>query len=101
MSTGIISLAAQAQQLAGLATGLFYVNLVAYPVLLTLLVLRLVLFPKEFWVALTSHKEGPTFLALVPATALLGSQFVQLANNHFMGNMLWLAALINWLLISY
>jgi tellurite resistance protein TehA-like permease len=101
MSTGIISLAAQAQQMSGLATGLFYVNLVAYPVLLALLVLRLVLFPGEFWAALTSHKDGPTFLALVPATALLGSQFVVLANKHFIGSMLWLVALGAWLLLGY
>ncbi|QKG51508.1 tellurite resistance/C4-dicarboxylate transporter family protein [Hymenobacter sp. BRD67] len=101
MSTGIISLAAQAQQLTALATGLFYVNLVAYPVLLALLVLRLMLFPRECWVALTSHKDGPAFLALVPATALLGSQFVVLATNRLIGSLLWLLALITWLLVSY
>jgi len=101
MSTGIISLAAQAQQLDWLANGLFYVNLVAYPVLLALLVLRLVLFPSEFWAALTSHKDGPTFLALVPATALLGSQFVQLANSRPMGLLLWLVALGAWVGLGY
>lgn len=101
MSTGIISLAAHAQQLNGLAQGLFYVNLVAYPVLLALLVLRLVLFPQGFWAALTSHKDGPTFLALVPATALLGSQFVQLASNRAMGTALWLVALAAWLGLGY
>jgi tellurite resistance protein TehA-like permease len=101
MSTGIISLAAHAQQLAWLARGLFYVNLVAYPVLLALLVLRLVLFPQAFWAALTSHKDGPTFLTLVPATALLGSQFVQLPNNQAMGTLLWLVALAAWLGLGY
>ncbi|MGI4738537.1 MAG: tellurite resistance/C4-dicarboxylate transporter family protein [Janthinobacterium lividum] len=101
MSTGIISLAAHAQQLDWLANALFYVNLVAYPVLLALLVLQLMLFPKNFWAALTSHKDGPTFLALVPATALLGSQFVQLADNQAMGKLLWLVALVGWLGIGY
>jgi tellurite resistance protein TehA-like permease len=101
MSTGIISLAAHAQQLDWLANGLFYVNLVAYPVLLALLVLRLMLFPKEFWAALISHKDGPTFLALVPATALVGSQFVQLAHKQAMGTLLWLVALVGWLGLGY
>jgi tellurite resistance protein TehA-like permease len=101
MSTGIISLAAHAQHLDWLANWLFYVNLVAYPVLLALLVLRLMLFPREFWVTLTSHKDGPTFLALVPGTALVGSQFVQLAHNQAMGTLLWLVALVGWLSLGY
>jgi tellurite resistance protein TehA-like permease len=101
MSTGIISLAAQAQQLDWLADGLFYVNLLAYPVLLALLVLRLALFPAKFWEALTSHDKGATFLALVPATALLGSQFVLLRHNQLAGSLLWLGALGAWLLLGY
>ena len=101
MSTGIISLAAQAQQQEALAIALFYFNLVVYPVLLALLVLRLVLFPQEFWSALTSHDKGATFLALVPATALLGSQCVLLRHNQLAGGLLWLGALLAWLLLNY
>lgn len=79
MSTGILSLAAEELKMHGLAEGFFYVNLVAYPLLL--LVLRIVLDFKGVWAELTSHAKGPNFLTLVPATCLVGNQFVQLRHR--------------------
>ena len=50
------------------------------------------LFPHGFWRVLTAHATGTDLLALVPATTLLSSQFVQLRGNHVVGNVLWMGA---------
>lgn len=101
MSTGIISLAAHALQRPRLAEGFFYLNLGLYPLLVALLLLRLVLFPRAFWRAVTAHETGAGFLALVPATTLLGSQFVQLRGNQALGSGLWVGAAVCWALLLY
>ncbi len=101
MSTGIISLAAHALQLRWVAEGLFYLNLGLYPLFVGLLLLRLVLFPRELWQALTAHETGAAFLALVPATTLLGSQLVQLRGQQQLGSLLWVGAAGCWLLLVY
>ena len=101
MSTGIISLAAHALHLEWLANSFLYLNLVLYPLFVGALLLRLLLFPRAFWQALTSHEQGAGFLALVPATTLLGSQLVQLRGQHFLGSMLWGIAAGCWALLLY
>ena len=101
MSTGIISLAAHALKLTWVAEGLFYLNLGLYPLFVGLLLLRLLLFPKEFWRALTAHETGAGFLTLVPATTLLGSQLVQLRGNHWLGSVLWVGAAGCWGVLLY
>ena len=101
MSTGIISLAAHALGLRWVAEGFFYLNLGLYPVLVGLLLLRIGLFPREFWRALTAHETGAGFLTLVPATTLLGSQLVQLRGYQGLGSALWLGAAGGWVLLLY
>ncbi|MBC6989506.1 tellurite resistance/C4-dicarboxylate transporter family protein [Hymenobacter sp. BT491] len=101
MSTGIISLAAKELEMEGIAEAFFYLNLLIYPLFLLLLVLRAFLDFKGLWAELTSHAKGANFLALVPATCLVGSQFVQLRHNQAVGNALWVLALASWLVLSY
>lgn len=101
MSTGILSLAAEELKMHGLAEGFFYVNLVAYPLLVLLLVLRIVLDFKGVWAELTSHAKGPNFLTLVPATCLVGNQFVQLRHNAAVGGARWVAARLAWVILGY
>ena len=101
MSTGIISLAAHALQLSWLAEGFFYLNLGVYPICVGLLALRVLRFPRECWQELTSHEKGASFLALVPATTLLGSQFVLLRGNQGLGSALWVGAAGCWLVLLY
>ena len=72
-------------------TSHFYLNLELYSLFAGLL-LHIVLFPHGFWRALAAHATGADLLALVPATTLLGSQFVQLRDNDVVGNALWVGA---------
>ena len=101
MSTGIISLAAHALHLPWVAVGFLYLNLGLYPLLVALLLLRIGLFPREFWRALTAHETGAGFLTLVPATTLVGSQLVQLRGCQGLGSVLWVGAAGGWVLLLY
>ncbi|MBH8557406.1 tellurite resistance/C4-dicarboxylate transporter family protein [Hymenobacter negativus] len=101
MSTGILSLAAHELELTALAEALFYVNLVAYPLLVLLFVGRALVGFRAFWAELTSHAQGPTFLAFMPATCLMGSQLVQLRHNMAAGNALWVLGLVGWAVLLY
>ncbi|WP_088841731.1 tellurite resistance/C4-dicarboxylate transporter family protein [Hymenobacter gelipurpurascens] len=101
MSTGIISLAADGLQLTAVAEGLFYLNLVLYPLFLLLLLLRTVTAFEGLRTELTSHKKGPLFLAFVPATCLLGNQLVQLRQQTGLGNALWVLAAVSWVVLLY
>lgn len=97
MSKGIISLAAHALNLTWVAEGFFYLNLGLYPLLL----LRVLLFPRECWRALTAHETGAGLLTLVPATTLLGSQLVQLRGNQWLAIVLWVGAAVCWAMLLY
>jgi tellurite resistance protein TehA-like permease len=101
MATGILSLAADDLHMKGLAQGLFYLNIVVLPLLVLLLILRAALDFKGFRTELTSHAKGPSFLALVPATCLVGNQLVQLGHSETAGRALWLAALLAWVVMLY
>ena len=101
MATGIISLAAETLKMKAVAEGLFYLNLVAYPLFLLLLLLRAVLGFRAMWSELTSHARGPLFLAFVPATCLVGSQFVLLRHNQDLGRALWALGLLGWAVLMY
>lgn len=101
MATGIISLAAHAQHLQGLADGLFYLNLVLYPVFLLLMLTRVLRFFGEVKTELTSHEKGATYLALVAATCLVGNQLVQLRGQQTLGLALWGFAGVCWVLLLY
>ncbi|MCC3160114.1 tellurite resistance/C4-dicarboxylate transporter family protein [Hymenobacter sp. 15J16-1T3B] len=101
MSTGIISLAAHQLHLDGLAEGLFYLNVVAFPLLLALLLARLLLFFPDFRRELTDHATGANFLTVVAAAALLGNQFLLLRHNQTLAAALWLLAVVAWLGLLY
>ncbi|WP_139921124.1 hypothetical protein [Hymenobacter sp. DG01] len=101
MSTGIISLAADGLHLQAVAEAFFYVNLMLYPLFVLLLVLRVVMAFQAVRAELTSHDQGATYLTLVPATCLLGNQFVQLRQQTGVGSALWMGAAVVWLILVY
>jgi len=101
MATGIVSLAAQELKLHGLANVLSYFNLGAYLLCVLLLAGRAVMQPRAVWQDLTSHAKGPLFLALVPATCLLGNQFLELQHNQAVARTLWVVGAVAWALLLY
>ena len=73
MATGIISIAAEQQDLHWLALALYTVAGVGYVVLWVLLALRIVRFPRLLLADATDHAKGFAFLTTVAGTNVLGS----------------------------
>ena len=101
MATGIVSLAAHMMLMPALASGLFRLNIVVYAVLWCLTVLRMVRYPRRFFGDMIDHLRGPGFFTTVAATCILGAQFVLLDANYRAATVLWVAALVLWLGLTY
>ena len=101
MATGIVSLAAHLLGVDSIARLLFRLNIVVYAVLWTLTVLRMVRYPRRFFGDMVDHLRGPGFFTMVAATCILGGQFVLLEADYAAGTVLWVAALVLWVGLTY
>ncbi|MCC6165970.1 MAG: tellurite resistance/C4-dicarboxylate transporter family protein [Caldilineaceae bacterium] len=101
MATGIVSIAADQQGQALLARILFGANLLFYPALTALLVLRLIRHWPRVLDDFTSHSRGPGFLTVVAATCVLARQFQIIVHQPATAAVLWLAGLGLWALLIY
>ncbi len=101
MATGIVSLAAHLLGWTVLAAGLFWLNLAAYAVLWVLTLLRAVLYPRRFFGDMIDHLRGPGFFTTVAATGVLGSQVLVLHGDRNSAMVLWIAAVVLWVLLMY
>jgi tellurite resistance protein TehA-like permease len=81
MATGVVSIAAWDFQLPVLAMGLFAFNLVAYMVVASLTVLRVIRYPRLFFADMTDHRLGPGFFTAVAGSCILGTQFLLMAHS--------------------
>jgi tellurite resistance protein TehA-like permease len=75
MGTGIIAVAAHLLNYRALGWTLFAIALASYGVLWVIVLLRSILFPRAVIADLGNHERGPTFLTIVAANGVLGSQF--------------------------
>ena len=75
MGTGIVAVAAHLLRYPALSWALFIIALTAYAVLWVILLARIAVFPRAVIADLASHERGPTFLTIVAANGVLGSQF--------------------------
>lgn len=101
MATGIVSLACRLLGMPSLATGLFWLNLAQYVILLTLTAVRLALFPNKFFADLFDHKRGVGFFTLVAATCVLGTQCLLIAEWRIASIVLWCVAISLWFVLTY
>ncbi len=101
MSTGIVSITAQLLGMAWIALALFWLNLGAYAVLWALNVLRIALFPRQFFGDMIDHQRGPGFFTFVAASSVLGSQLVLITHHYREAIWLWGLALALWLGLTY
>src|SRR5687767_1330938 len=90
MATGIISIAAHLLGMRLAALALLVVNLVAYPVLCALMLVRLVRFFPRVRADITDHARGPGFFTTVAGTCVLGSQLIIVAGRHEAAAVMWL-----------
>jgi len=101
MATGIISIAAFQLNMKPIAWALLVINVVAYLVLWFLLLVRLVRFFPRVKADITDHARGPGFFTIVAGTAVLGSQLVIILGEYRAAGVLWVIALLLWILIMY
>jgi len=101
MATGIVSMAALFEGWPAVAWVLFGIDLVAYPLLWGLTLIRLVRWPGRLFGDLIDHRRGPGFFTLVAGTAVLGNEFVLLSDQAGVAlALLGLAALL-WVAVTY
>lgn len=101
MATGIVSIALKLSNMAGMATGLLWINVASYAVLSLLLFARFALYPRRVLEDLRDHARGPGFFTLVAATCVLGAQMVVVAGELTAARMLWFAGIGLWALVMY
>ena len=101
MATGIVSLAAARAGLVGVALALFWLNVVLFPVLWVLLLVRCVRHRRCVLADLHDHTRAPGFFAAVAAAGILGSQCVVLYRADAIGLVLWGVGLALWFGLTY
>ncbi|MBP9951598.1 MAG: hypothetical protein KBF27_07525, partial [Cypionkella sp.] len=101
MATGIVSLAANQVGLTWVAWALFLIAALAYVVLWWLTILRIYRHPRLFFADMIDHLRGPGFFTTVAASGVLGAEFIVMAEHTSIGLVLWFAALMRWLGLTY
>lgn len=100
MATGIVSNAFFALDYKALAAALLIVNLVAYPVLLAMTLVRIIRFPAAIWHDLKDPRVVFGFFTLVAASDVFGLQLF-FHGHRSVAVVLWLFALTLWIVLSY
>ena len=101
MSTGIVSVAAELLGYEISARILFVLNIVFYAVLWVLFGVRFARYRKAFFDDLADHLRGAGFFTVVAATSLLGSQSLLLDDDMRAATVLWIFAVLLWLVLTY
>jgi tellurite resistance protein TehA-like permease len=101
MATGIVSLAAHLLAMPVIAEALFQLNIAVYGVLWLLTVLRMARYPRRIFGDMVDHLRGPGFFTTVAATSVLASQFVLLRADYRAGTVLWVLAVLLWIVLTY
>lgn len=101
MATGIVSVASDFLGMQLIANILFWLNILLYTALLVCTVLRIVWYRNRFQQDLVDHVRCMGFFTTVAATSILGAQFVQLSQQYHLALVLWLFAVVLWLVLTY
>ena len=101
MGTGIVAVAARLLGRDLIAWPLFVISLAAYPLLWAILLARIAYFPGAVMADFASHQRGPSFLTIVAANGVLGSQFAVFDTLTFLLPALFWFSLVLWVVIVY
>lgn len=101
MATGIVSIAVFLLEIPYIGQMLFVLNVVAYCILWTLLILRLVFYFKLFIKDISDHSQSPGFLSIVAGSNVLGTQFVLIGENFQVATLLYYIGLVLWAVLMY
>ncbi len=101
MATGIVSIAAQLLGMTAVARLLFALNLVFYPALVALTIVRIARYRDRVVADLLDHGRSVGFFTTVAGTCVLGSQFVIVAGMWPPAAVLWAVGILLWAVITY
>lgn len=101
MATGIVSIAAYGLGPPLVGWALFYLNLVLYAGLALLHGLRAIVFPRRCIADMGDASAGPGYFTWIAATAVLGSQCLELAHAYHAAAGLFVVAAGLWLILTY
>ncbi len=101
MATGIIAIGSKQQKIGWLADGLYAIAATSFAVLVVLLVIRLVAYPRRFVADLTSHAKGFGFLTIVAGTNVLASASALVHNWWALAEVLWWCSLPLYVILVY
>ena len=100
MSTGIISIASKLLGFTGIAYGLFYINIVAYAIILPFQIIRVFVYWDNLYKDLCNPKLSLVFFTTVAATNVLGAQFITIVNQPEVAKIFWYFGIFLWLTVS-
>lgn len=101
MATGIVAIGAWLLNYPVISKLLHYTNLGLYAALLLMILLRIVLHPKEIVSDLNNYQRGPGYFTFIAGTAIVGNQLVIIESLLQAASVfLWLT-LGAWILITY
>jgi tellurite resistance protein TehA-like permease len=101
MGTGIISIASKQQSINWLADTLYVVAALAFVVLATLVVVRLVVFTSPLIADLTSHARGFAFITIVAATNVLAGASALVHGWWGLAEVMWWCSLPLYAVLVY
>ena len=101
MATGIVSIAADLMEMKTIGLVLCWLNLVLFITLWILTMARLIWHRRRFVSDLIDHNRGPGFFTTVAGACILGSQWLVILDASRMALLLWLFAILLWMVLTY
>jgi tellurite resistance protein TehA-like permease len=101
MATGIVAIASKQQTIDWLADTLYVVAAGSYIVLVVLIVVRIVAYPRRLFADLTSHAKGFGFLTIVAGTNVLASGSALIHGWWTLAEILWWCSLPLYVVLVY
>lgn len=100
MSTGIISIASKLLGFTGIAYALFYINIIAYAILLPFQTIRVFKYWNYLYKDLCNPKLSLVFFTTVAATNVLGAQFITVVSLPEIAKIFWYLGIFLWVSVS-
>lgn len=101
MATGIVSIASHLVGLQGIASALFLLNCVLYPIVWALTLARVIRYPARVRADLLHHGRAVGFFTAVAATCVLGSQCFVIGGAPRAALALWALGIVLWAVLTY
>src|ERR1044071_6912679 len=101
MATGIISIACFLLGMKTISLVLLVINVIAYVILCSLLLMRLLFVFSRVKTDIVDHVRGPGFFTVVAGTCVLGSALLIVIDQYRPAMVLWFAGIALWIVIMY